>query len=133
MLTIAIISAVAAIVIGLVLAGRRHHHKAQAPAEQESEPMTWQLDEAADRALEAETRQELEQCSTADLQAVLDGSLFMFSRDAGGMEFRWRVTTRRRIAQELLDEHNGVRRPDPENPVATEPWRLRAGRTDWMR
>lgn len=55
------------------------------------------------RALDAAVRQELEQCTDADLDDIAQGPIFMFKADCDP-EVRRRVTTRQRVAQELLDE-----------------------------
>lgn len=55
------------------------------------------------QAIDAAVRQELEQCSDADLDDIAQGPIFMFKADCDPA-FRARVTTRQRVARELLAE-----------------------------
>jgi hypothetical protein len=75
---------------------------------------------AADVAM----RQELEQCSDADLEAI-EAPRFMFLRHSDDQGFRARVTLRQRVAKELLDERvkaAGTHQSD-SSPPASRPRR----------
>lgn len=134
-----------AVVAGFLLVAKRHPRTAQATFNEHSVPTAddnakalaerLALDvalfpelqptaaELAERqAIDAAVRQELEQCSDADLEAI-DAPRFMF-RDSDP-EFRARVTTRQRVARELLDERAqaaGIHQPD-SSPPANRPRR----------
>ena len=112
---------------------KRRQPKAQAPfnapVDQEPKPIAWPTDDeiaqiakevAERRAADETVRQELEQCSDADLEAI-DAPRFMFLRHSDDQGFRARVTLRQRVAQELLDERAkaaGTCEPDLPHPAS---------------
>ena len=132
MLTTITLFALIAITIGVVgslLVAKRHQRKAQAaddaPVNQEPAPEAQPTaDEIAKqlakrRAYEESMRLELEQCSTADLEAI-ESPRFMFLRYSDDQGFRARVTLRQRVAQELMDERAraaGTYQPDLPHPA----------------
>lgn len=146
MLTIALsVLAVIIVVAGFLLVAKRHPRTAQATYNEHAVPTDEEIARAlaerlaldsamfpqlqpsaaelAERqALDAAARRELELCSDADLEAI-DAPRFMF-RDSDP-EFRARVTTRQRVARELLDERAqaaGIHQPD-SSPPANRPRR----------
>ena len=112
MLTITLsVLAVIVGVAGLIQVTRRHRRKAQAtydvPVDQEPELMTDNeiaKELAERRAFDAAVRQELEQCTDEELEAVGE-PIFMFKADCDP-KFRRRITTRQRVAKELLAERS---------------------------
>ena len=108
-------------VAGVIQVARRHRRKAQAtydvPVDQKPELMTDDeiAKELAERlALDASVRQELEQCTDEELEAVGE-PIFMFKADCDP-EFRRRITTRQRVAKELLADRAhqaGTQSPAP--------------------
>lgn len=109
---------------------RKHKAQAQvnATVDQEPKPIAWPTDDeiaqiakevAERRATDETVRQELEQCSDADLE-VIEAPRFMFLRYSDDQGFRARVTLRQRVAQELLDERAqaaGAYEPDLPHPA----------------
>lgn len=113
-----------AVVAGFLLVAKRHPRTAQATFNEHAVPTDSQIAKAlaerlaldaamfpqpqpsaaelAERqALDAAVRQELQRCTDEELEAI-DAPRFMF-RDSDP-EFRARVTTRQRVARELLAE-----------------------------
>ena len=105
MLTAMLLALVAtAVVAGFFLVAKRRQPKAQATYNEHSVPTADELAKVlAERlALDTAVRQELEQCTDDELEAVGEPK-FMFRADCDP-DVRRRVTTRQRLAQELLDE-----------------------------
>ncbi len=94
-------------VAGVIQVARRYQRKAQATYDEYSVPTADDISKALAerRALDAAVRQELEQCSDAGLDDIAQGPIFMFKADCDP-EVRARVTTRQRVAKELLAERS---------------------------
>ena len=125
-------------VAGVIQVARRYQRKAQATYDEYSVPTADDISKALAerlaldaalfpelqpseaelaerRALDAAVRQELAQCSDAGLDDIAQGPIFMFKADCDP-EVRARVTTRQRVAKELLAERahqTGTQAPHP--------------------